>query len=40
MLSDGLVREDQVASAAELDWVNGDASDMELLREGMESGCR
>ena len=24
----------------EADWVYGDASDIELLREGMESGCR
>jgi hypothetical protein len=44
VLSDGLrlgvVGEEQVASAGEVGWVNGDGSDIELLREGMESGCR
>jgi hypothetical protein len=44
VLSDGLrlgvVGEEQVAAAGEVGWVNGDASDIELLREGMESGCR
>jgi hypothetical protein len=32
--------EDQATALGEVDWVYGDPSDIELLREGIESGCR
>jgi hypothetical protein len=35
----GVVGEDQ-AAAGEVDWAYGDPSDIELLRDGMESGCK